>query len=416
MNYDCEVKIVDMVMGAGKSSAAINYMNQHKDEQKFLYITPYLDEVKRVIKYCPELKFVEPSAERGSKTRDIKRLLEKGCNVSSTHALFKMFTPEIIDICRCQGYTLIMDEVANVIEEFQITKNDTEILLRDFVSVNKTTRLLEWRDDKRDYTGKFDEVREKCDMNCLALYGSKVMLWLMPVESFSAFRKVFILTYMFNGQLQRYYYDFYGLPYDFIYVEGDTVDNYHFVDEIQSQPIKYDYSKLIHILDNEKLNSIGDRQTDLSYSWYARNEDNNIVLNQLKKNIYNYFYNIRKSPTAKNIWTTFKGFRQKLSGKGYARGFVQSSCRATNEYKDRDSIAYCANKYLKPTIKNFFVGHGIEVDEDSYATSEMLQFIWRSAIRDGKEIWIYIPSVRMRELLKKWIEDNPLETIKTEDN
>ena len=40
----------------------------------------------------------------------------------------------------------------------------------------------------------------------------------------------------------------------------------------------------------------------------------------------------------------------------------------------------------------------------------MLQFIWRSAIRDGKEIWIYIPSIRMRTLLKKWIKENPLQT------
>ena len=35
----------------------------------------------------------------------------------------------------------------------------------------------------------------------------------------------------------------------------------------------------------------------------------------------------------------------------------------------------------------------------------MLQFIWRSAIRDGEEIWIYIPSIRMRRLLYEWIEE-----------
>ena len=50
--------------------------------------------------------------------------------------------------------------------------------------------------------------------------------------------------------------------------------------------------------------------------------------------------------------------------------------------------------------------NGIAVDGDGYALSEMLQFIWRSAIRDGKEIWVYIPSIRMRSLLKEWIEAN----------
>ena len=50
--------------------------------------------------------------------------------------------------------------------------------------------------------------------------------------------------------------------------------------------------------------------------------------------------------------------------------------------------------------------NNISVNEDGYALSEMLQFIWRSAIRDGKEIWVYIPSIRMRTLLKEWIDQN----------
>lgn len=41
--------------------------------------------------------------------------------------------------------------------------------------------------------------------------------------------------------------------------------------------------------------------------------------------------------------------------------------------------------------------------EDDYALSEMIQWVWRSAIRDGKEIWVYIPSRRMRELFQNWL-------------
>ena len=61
---------------------------------------------------------------------------------------------------------------------------------------------------------------------------------------------------------------------------------------------------------------------------------------------------------------------------------------------------------MNPVIKKFFEVHDIEVNEDGYALSEMLQFIWRSAIRCGNEIWVYIPSSRMRELLADWIEEN----------
>ncbi|MNR36774.1 hypothetical protein D3C85_1547400 [compost metagenome] len=45
------------------------------------------------------------------------------------------------------------------------------------------------------------------------------------------------------------------------------------------------------------------------------------------------------------------------------------------------------------------------MDQTLYALSEMVQFIWRSRIRDGKEINLYIPSKRMRELLKEWLND-----------
>ena len=173
---------------------------------------------------------------------------------------------------------------------------------------------------------------------------------------------------------------------------------------------EYNYEQLIHILYDSKLNLIGDRETDLSKAWYERNK-NNSSMRQLKNNILNFFVNKRKSKTADNIWTTFKDYKKLLSGKGYGRGFVPLNMRASNDYRNRTSIAYPVNRYINPCIKQFFSKHGVKVDEDAYALSEMLQFIWRSAIRDGKEIWIYVPSVRMRTLLEQWISDHSNQTF-----
>ena len=60
---------------------------------------------------------------------------------------------------------------------------------------------------------------------------------------------------------------------------------------------------------------------------------------------------------------------------------------------------------MQPDVKNFFISQGIPLDEDRFATSMMVQWIFRSAIRDGKDISVYIPSERMRNLLKKWISE-----------
>ena len=67
-------------------------------------------------------------------------------------------------------------------------------------------------------------------------------------------------------------------------------------------------------------------------------------------------------------------------------------------------MAYCVNYFLNPLIKNYFITFGVRIEEDKCALSEMLQWIWRSAIREGKDITIYVPSMRMRTLLLDWME------------
>ena len=58
---------------------------------------------------------------------------------------------------------------------------------------------------------------------------------------------------------------------------------------------------------------------------------------------------------------------------------------------------------MQPDVKQFVDHYNIEFDEDLFSLSALLQWIWRSQIRDGKPIEIYIPSERMRILLKVWM-------------
>lgn len=407
MEFNCKVNIVDAIMGAGKTQSIMNYINQSEPDKKFLVITPFLDEITRYRTYCKEKNFKSPKFEKQkTKLDNIKYLIEKGENIVSTHALFQKFDNELIDICRAQNYTLIMDEVANVIDEYTITKQDFEILKNTYVTINPETKQLIWKEEYSDYKGKFDNEKRLCELGSLVCYGNDLMVWLFPIETFNSFRNIFILTYKFELQLQRYYYDYYGLQYKFWSVEGNDLENYHLVDYNPNKNyLDYNYEKLIHICEMDKMNLIGDRDTDLSKSWYSRNK-NNTSIKVLKNNIINFFRNIRNDNSSDNIWTTFKDYQSLLKGKGYTKGYLPLNSRATNEYRDRTSVAYPVNRYLNPFVKNFFNINGIDVDENGFALSEMLQFIWRSAIRDGKEVWVYIPSVRMRNLLRQWIKQN----------
>lgn len=412
MDFKCKCYVIDAVCGAGKTSAVINIIKQSDNDQKFLYITPFLDEVKRIKDSCRSKHFKSPKFENGgTKLDNIKKLFANGDNIVTTHALFQKFDNETIEIIKLNSYTLVMDEVAQVVDDFPITQYDYDNLTNTYVDIKDDTKQLVWRKEYEDYKGEFDNYKRLCELGSLVHYGGekKLMVWLFPIKCFNAFTNIYILTYMFKSQLQSWYYDYYGLPYEFLSVDGNSLDTYHLIPyEKDKNYIKYDYSKLIHILDNEKLNRIGEDDYSLGSSWYERNAGSSIIMKSLKNNIYNYFKNIVHGNSKDNIWTTFKDYKSKLKGEGYSKGFIPVNSRATNEYKDRFNIAYPVNRFLNPYVKNFFTSNNIEINENGWALSEMLQFIWRSAIRDGKEINVYIPSKRMRNLLKAWIEENKL--------
>ena len=399
---DISIHVVDCIMGSGKSNAAINYINQSSKSKKFLVITPYLDEVKRYKEMCPSKRFKEPTYDKGTKLDNIKELLRRGENVVSTHALFHRFDADMISSCETLGYTLIMDEVTNVVEEYPITNDDINNLLNTYCTYDESTGKIIWKDEWRDYEGKFSDIKSMCYSGSVVLARRHMLLWLFPADVFNSFEEVFILTYMFNAQIQRYYYDYYNINYDYIYVAGNSPETYRFTKERQNAK-SYDYQKLIHILDHRKLNIIGKDRGALSKTWYINNSKS-AIMKQFQKNVGNFFRNINTCSTKDVLWTTFKDYKSELSGKGYTKGFLPINARATNLYKDRTHLAYLVNVFLNPMVKGFFQDRDVNVDEDGYALSEMLQWIWRSAIRSGEEIWIYIPSSRMRDLLVEWID------------
>lgn len=171
----------------------------------------------------------------------------------------------------------------------------------------------------------------------------------------------------------------------------------------------YDYKSLINILEHDKLNSIGDGQFDLSQHWFEM-QYNNGTIKKLKNNMVNFFNNIIKGKSFDNMWTTYWLYRDTLKAKGYAKGFISVQHDNIKCIK-RHNLAYLKNNfYSLEQSKN------ITVNQDIYALSDMMRFIFKSAISVGEPINIYIPSRRMRQLLKKWINDQKYEDKTNESN
>lgn len=409
------VKICDAIMGSGKSQAAITYMNEHPDK-KFVYITPYLEEADRIVQSCGSVTLHEPKRlgkYRGSKIQHTKEMLSLGLNIATTHQAFKLYDAETLDIIRSQKYTMIIDENIDFMEKVDDNAFDIQVLIEAGYLEEVEPDKFRTSTTKDAYRGEmYNELLGV--MTCRDLIrvntgdGEFYFYWQLPIDLIGVFEEVFVLTYLFEGQGLSHFLQLYNVPYTHIGISHPDPDTYRFDENGDYVPAYVKNMKsMIDICQNEKLNSVGDPKGSLSVSWYRREKDNrNANAKKLKDNIYNYFRNINKGKTfTHRMWSTFKVATGTLSGNGYTKAHISFNERATNKHRDKDVLAYCVNIYMNVGQKIYLQSCGIDVNEDTYALSTMLQWIWRSSIRDGNKISIYVPSQRMRTLLENWIEE-----------
>ncbi len=402
------VRVCDAIMGNGKTSSVINYFNEHPDG-KYIFITPYLEEAARIKQGCPGLHFIEPSNKIGEydykKKGHTAALIKEGHNIATTHQAFKNYDNDMLDDIQTQGYTLVIDENVEILEKYEVDEGDLELIKKaGYIKEENGVYSL-----VRDYNGKafrelFDILKTRELITVIDRSGGKkkTFYWQLPPRLIKSFKDVFILTYLFEGQSLHHFLEIYHIPYEFIGIEKLGDGRFRFC-ELPGYTPEYvsRLGDMIHILDNEKLNSIGKNRHAISMSWFEKNEEG---VKQLKDNIYNCYRHIWKDAAVnERLWATFVSTKTKLRGKGYTNSFLSFNTRATNKYRDRHYLVYAANVFMNVGEKMFYTSMGVEVNEDLYALSTMVQWIWRSAIRDGNEIYIYIPSRRMRELLTDWI-------------
>lgn len=401
-----KVNVIDSIMGSGKTSWAIDKMN-NDNKNSYIYITPFLSEVERIKTSIKTKRFYEPKNIGEGKLDSLHKLIVDGKNIASTHALFKMATEETIALLQANNYILILDEVMEVVSPIPLKKNDLDILFtNELIRVDKNNNnLVIWNEDKIDWETQYDSLRRQCICKNVFMVNNALLMWTFPIDVFNTFEEVYILTYLFDGQIQKYYYDIYGIDYEYYSVYNKD-NKYYLGNYIKSYNMEEIKNK-INIID-DKINLIGKTRTSLSKSWFERS-NNKMLIEQLKKNTENYFKNKLNSKSKDNMWTTFKLAKGKLKGQRYTKGFVSLGSRATNDYCDKVNLAYLSNIFINPLIKQFFIDRGINVNEDEYALSELIQWIWRSRIRQGEEINLYIPSSRMRKLLIDWLEGEDIE-------
>lgn len=430
------IKVLDSRPGSGKTSYALNYINELPPEKKIIYITPFLDEVNRVKTSCTSKNFIAPDKKRGKgkKRNHLLQLIIEEQNIVSTHALFSNIDDELIAALSASNYILVLDEVMDVLEKFDLweempgldedtrdkkTKQEiNNLLAKNIIDIDNDTGQIYWLDEEYQL-GKYETFRNLALRELLFLIDGEIIVWTFPIDVFreGIFDEVYILTYQFDWQIQAAYYKYFGLEYTKYHIEKKDDTYFPIKTENEEYDLEWRNSikEKIHIVDNNKLNSIGNINKlrngrvilPLTKNWYDENPN---LIQIVTNTVINFFSNIIKVKTEKRMWTGFVKYKSKMSRNNLSKkNWLPINSRATNNYSNKTALAYTIDRWLNPFIVHFFYKKGVSIDQDKFAVSELIQWIWRSAIRNGEEINVFIPSERMRTLLINFLENKPIE-------
>ena len=429
-----KIKVYDAMCGQGKTERIIEEIAS--TDKPVIYISPLLTEVDRICGFAvdddgkfiydddgfimydenhllKDKRFTTP--KRGynkNKSEHIKELIVNKENIASTHSLFAMMDEECMSLLKTSGYLLIIDEDLNVWRKFELeelmtddseyifdedgdsgrSKTDSLVLnlIENGVIEQDSLGLLHWQEDKMVVNDKkviYYQVKHFCDSHQLLLINDKVVFWELPIGLLKSFSDILIATYLFKASYFSVYLKHYDIPCEMVTFGKKPKDIAHLVNLIEG-----------------KINNVGEKPTALSYSSLCHRNPNRTELREtLNKNLSNFFKNICKSDNSTRLWTTYKSASKSVQSR-YSKSWLAFSTKATNNYIKCRDVAYLCNNYPNVMLVNIVSKRQEEVfDKDLWALSTMLQFIFRSRLRKGEEINLYIPSKRMRELFLKWL-------------
>lgn len=460
------VTVKDAICGHGKTTEMLEHIRDSVrggSEDLFLYITPYLeqchdiagtswkvgDEEKAPLRdssgavvykesegrtNLAELKFKHPDTRNsaGTKQESLRRLMSRGEHIVSTHNLFLNMKLDTLE--NAHKFTLVIDECLDVFERksFLPEKEVRKLLQLKILKLQEDgITLIFDREKFGESEGgedavkdtRYEELAVLCDNNQVMLVNGGILIWEFSAEILKKFKKVYILSYLFEGREMSVYLKKHNIDYEVVKSGKGGKDIAHLVD----------------ILEDDKLNAVGDGYWALSasstrvtrrarkeperkdydtldkfksavrrYESYMSGVTERSITAQetneaLRKNLHTVFATRWKTKADDRYFTCISENKAEIAGKNYKNGWLAFSTKATNTFRGTHHVAFLVNVFMHPHIKQVCDSTDYEVDEDLVALSHLIQFIFRSALRCGEPIKVYIPSERMRNLLKDYL-------------
>ena len=402
-----KIIITDLPCGSGKTSKMIRTL---KPDKLYLIVVSLLTEVKRVLEGTSHLDFAEPvktTKELGTKRAALLELIVQEKSIVTTHQLYSD-----IGYLAAQGflknYNVIIDEVPGVInvvkslsrrsvDEFYIDTGYLDVSVDGMCTVTpKWDSLIDVVSDTID-----SRIKQHAQAHNLFVCKQGTFITALPKVLFSECASMEVLTYKSKGSYFLKYLEKMDLPYQ---LEID--------DELEAD-FKEKSQTLITFADTKALEEVNFTYTKQT-KYSEKSKETKVVRSGLK----NWRARHVKDVPLENImvtcaeanWRDSKAFKSgKLKLRGFAKttglgkvNWVANQTRGTNDYSHCSHLVYLYDKHPMPPITQW-LGCPTKEFRDAYGLTELIQWIWRSRIRNGEPITLYLPSPRMKRLLLDWL-------------
>lgn len=400
------INVVSGLCGSGKSTCMLDKINNSTGDVRWLFITPFLTEVnERVPEATPNIDWHIPKNKGEGKLTDLHNALKKKKDIVATHALLHLFEQATIDLIIDGGYTLVIDEAIDCIGKVDSTicnGSDVQALITSEMVFIQEDNSVIWNEETYpNHEGKYSAVRNMCNLGVLQSFRKQFIMWQYPDTLLSKVKECYILTYMFQGSTMRAWLDVKGIPYKYIApVDFGLRSEEYLKEQLRSN---------LEFVDNRTLKALYKSQTRYTFSnsWYKKAPPHKV---KILKGLIRSSVVSNKLKKGDIFWTCFNGAYDKMKGVGYTKGVsdkglahIPWNIKAVNNFKDHSYCVYGVNIFKDPTEVEYMRSLGVEVESDTWSLSEMIQFIYRGAIRQNRPMKLMVFSKRMRGLLEEWL-------------
>lgn len=432
---------MDEIMGTGKSYSALRYIENLAlcSGERWIFCTEYLDEIeRRTIENPIAAPFWRTPTETGDDTKTdhlIELLKEPDTKlIGITHALLLSASnnPFVNTLLKSKGYKLFLDETIDLITPYNGVKfgDFLKCLDRKEISINDLFGKVEWLVDDSVVThGNVTSTDKlKKDSNKGIVYsavqsgsvGDSVILVEIQNEIiFKQFDRIILATYNINNSLFDAYLKVKNIPRvvcrDVVCSRKTTKEtirnNIDFISKYDRQFrgmalsgnwYKAESSTDDYKIINKTIKAIGDKSGCrgnahlLGFTVPADRLGKQRDTKKVQPTGYPH--------TVCSVVVDAKGAEQEEHSKALS-AYVPCNARASNEYANKTVMVHAFNRYAMVPVTRFLDHYNVEYSNEVFALNELVQWVWRSAIRNGEPIKLAILSTRMRDLFVRWLDN-----------